>query len=401
MSIEIKMPQLGLTMTEGLITRWFKAEGDTVVKGDPLYEVETDKLTNVMESETDGVLLKIVAEEGAEIPVLGLLAVIGAAGEDVNIGAAATAAAEAPVAETEIHVQDTIAAAVPPAEGNRIKASPLAKKIAAAKGVELSSLTGSGPGGRIVRRDVESAQAAPIAAPVTVSAISGEEQPDVRRERMGAMRRSISKNMTHSWTTAPVVHYNRGADITNLAELKNSLSAGKRKISYTDILTKLVANVLMEYPSVNAGVDGDDILYHDYVNMGIAVALEDGLIVPVIRNAHAKGVGAISDEIRDLAARAKGGGLTLDEMSGGTFTISNLGMFGMESFTPIINQPESAILGVNTIVRAPVEVDGEIIMRPKMTLSLTADHRIIDGAVAAQFLQEVCALIENPWRMLL
>ena len=217
-----------------------------------------------------------------------------------------------------------------------------------------------------------------------------------RRERMTSMRRVIAKRMSQSWAIAPTVTFNRSADVTALGELKTSISTAGEKISYTDLLVKLTADALMAFPYVNASIDGDDILYHDFVNIGVAVALDNGLLVPVVKNAEKKGVSEISSEIRRLAEKARAGRLSLDEMTGGTFTITNLGMFGIESFSPIINQPESAILGVNTITKCPVELEGKIVMQPRITLSLTADHRVVDGAVAAAFLQRLCELIEAP-----
>lgn len=409
MAVQVKMPQLGLTMTAGTVARWLKAEGDPVTKGEVMFEVETDKITSEVESGTDGILRRIIAKKGDEVPVQGVVAIIGTADEEIVIDGEgepqmpvqAGKSGEHPASLNEIEPQA--------AQGDRLKASPFAKKLAAAKGVDLSSVRGSGPNGRIVRRDVDNAQIVPDARQASAlphmhdmhAAVIPVYSTGIRREKMNSMRRSINQNMKLSWDTAPAVHYNRSADVSALNEWKNSLSQNGRRISYTDILTKITAAALMEYPNLNCSVDGDDIIYHDYVNMGIAVALEDGLVVPVIKNAEVKGIGAISKEIRDFSARAKEGKLTSDEMSGGTFTITNLGMFGMESFTPIINQPESAILGVNAIVKMPVDMEGEIVTRPKLTLSLTADHRVIDGAVAAKFLQRLCILIENPWQMLL
>ncbi len=235
-----------------------------------------------------------------------------------------------------------------------------------------------------------------MAAPLPVTG-----QP-IRRQRLSAMRRAIAKNMSLSWTTAPTVTFNRSADVGALASLKDELSRDGQKISYTDILCKLVTVALQAFPYVNSSIDGNDVIFHDYVNMGVAVALDDGLVVPVIRDTQVKGIAAISKEVKDLAARARSGELNPDELTGGTFTITNLGMFGMESFSPIINQPESAILGVNAITKVPVQKeDGSIAMQSRIGLSLTADHRTVDGAVAAQFLQKVCKMIENPWQMLM
>ena len=395
---EVRMPQLGLTMTEGIVTRWFKQEGDMVEKGELLYEVETDKLTNEIESDAGGVLRKIVAPEGSEIPVLGLLAYVGEKDEPVP-----KAQEEAPGASTQPAAAPKEEAAAPPpaagtSSGGRIKASPLAKKLAAQHGIDLSLIAGTGPGGRIVKQDVLAARQAPPAPKASVVQMPAG---GVRREKMSAMRRAISKNMSHSWSVAPVVHYHRSADATKMTALKNSLSQNGSKISYTDILAKIVAQALVKHPYLNATVEGDDLIFYDYVNLGIAVALDGGLVVPVIQNAHQKGISALSEEIKQLALQARNGSLQSDQMSGGTFTITNMGMYGMESFTPIINQPESAILGVGSIVKTAVEVDGTIVMQPRMHLSLTADHRVIDGAVAAEFMQSICAMIEDPVKMLL
>lgn len=402
---EIKMPQLGLTMTEGIVTRWHKAEGDSVRKGEPLFDVETDKLTNTIESEADGILRKIYVTEGSEVPVQTVLCVIGDLSE--AIAAPAPAPLSAPSPEAAAPEQTSVKPDAAEQTGEkRIRVSPLAKRIARERGIDLSAVKGTGPGGRILSRDLPESQSlqAPAApdVPATPAATEQTETQDgVRRVPMSAMRKAIAKNMLHSWVTAPVVHYTRSADATALAELKALLARDGRKISYTDILIKLVAGTLMEFPLLNASIDGTTILFHDYVHMGIAVALDDGLVVPVIRNAHEKGIAAISAEVRALAERARAGALSAAEMRGGTFTITNLGMFGIEHFTPIINQPESAILGVGAIRDVAERDNGEIVMKPKMPLSLTADHRIIDGAVAARFLQDVCDRIENPWRMLL
>ena len=333
MASEIKMPQLGLTMTEGVVAQWLKKEGDAVKAGDPLFIVETDKLSNEVTSETDGVLLKIVQPEGAEVAVQGVIAIIGAPGEKVDI--APSPAPSTPDAAPAAAAPTAAAASTPaPASGDRIKASPLAKKIAAEKGINLASVAGTGPGGRIVQKDVLAsgpAAAAPAAGAAMPAPLAQTGQP-VRRQRLSAMRRAIARNMAASWSASPMVTYTRSADVSALGKLKNTLSGDNRKISYTDILCKLVTNVLMDYPYMNSSIDGDDVVFHDYVNMGVAVALEDGLVVPVIRDAQAKGIAAISAEVKDKAARARTGELTPDELSGGTFTITNLGMFGIEQF---------------------------------------------------------------------
>lgn len=400
--MEIRMPQLGLTMTEGTVTRWLKAEGESVAKGEILYEVETDKLTNEVPSDIDGVVRKIVAPEGSEIPVQGLLAFVGDADEpvpDIEAGAPSAPAGETS-AVPEAKSETPVAATVP---GGRIHASGLAKKIAREKGVDLAQVRGTGPGGRIIAADVEAAEAAPATAaaqPAPVTSVAGGH---TRTEQMSGMRKAISRNMLASWTSIPVVHYNLTADTTTVAELKAKiLDRDGVKVTYTDILAKLLAKALIDFPELNSSVDGETITYHEYVNLGIAVALPDGLVVPVIQNAHLKGITEIASESKELAARARSGGLSQLDMEGGTFTISNIGMYGIDTFTPIVNGTEAAILGVGTITKTPIVTsDDEIIIRPMMSLSLTADHRVADGAVAAAFLGRLKAYIEDPMRTLL
>ena len=396
MAIEIKMPQLGLTMTEGVVARWFKTEGDSAAKGELLCEVETDKLTNEVQSEADGILLKIIAPAGTVVPVRHLLAIIGQAGEQVSL---VSGTASSPNGASVFNPQPTRLA---PSAGARVKASPLAKKIAAAKGIDLSALVGSGPGGRIVRRDVERAPADWRPALTIAPADAPAAPSGTRRERMSGMRRAISKNMKLSWETSPAVHYNMNAEVAKLAELKALLAENGIKATYTDLLAKIVCVALAEFPLLNASAEGEDIIYHDYINLGIAVALDEGLVVPVVRDAQRMGVAAISERIKDLSDRARQNTLASNELSGGTFTITNLGMFGVDSFTPLINQPECAILGVNAIKKVPREAgDGSVVFRPVITLSLTADHRLVDGAVAAKFLRRVCDMVENPWKMII
>jgi pyruvate dehydrogenase E2 component (dihydrolipoamide acetyltransferase) len=276
-----------------------------------------------------------------------------------------------------------------------VKTTPLAARVAADLGVDLASV---GKDGRIFKADVLAALAPPTVPAVQVSSAAAAR---VRRVPMSAMRQTIARRMSASWSVAPMVHYDLRADVTALAELKKNLCAGGKKISYTDILVKVAARALKEHPLVNASVEGNEIILHDYVNIGVAVALPNGLIVPVIKGAEAKGIGGISEELKALAEKALQGRLAEEEFSGGTFTLSNLGMYGVESFTPIINQPESAILGVNAIVKTAVELEGQIVMRPLMNLSLTADHRLVDGAEGARFIALVRDLIESPWQMLL
>ncbi len=430
----VVMPKLGLTMTEGLVSRWLKAEGDAVKEGEPLFEVETDKLTNTIEATASGTLLKILAKEGDTLPCLAGVAVIGKPNEDISElvpGAAPKAEAPAPAAAP---------AAPAKAPGGRVVASPAAKKLAKELGLDIALVPGTGPGGRITEEDVKKFKAAPPPPPeppkpapepgpkasplaakaaaelgmdlkdvphkggrilaadilAAVSAPAAEEGPREEVKRMNGMRKAIARNMQNSHMTSPTVTFNLGCDVTELARLRARLKADDIKVSYTDILVKLVAVALREFPLLNCSVDGDNIIYKNYVNMGVAVALDNGLVVPNVRDADKKGLREISAEVKELANLARTGGLPMDRLSGGTFTITNLGMYGIESFSPIINQPEVAILGVNTIVEKPVVIDGEICVRPILNLSLTADHRVVDGSVAAQFLQRVKKLIECP-----
>lgn len=441
MATLVTMPKLGLIMTEGLVLKWYKNEGESIEKGETLLEVSTDKITNQVEAPAAGIVRKILAEVGISVPVSAPLAIIAAADEDISgmledIGAAApvrgdsSGQADSPAAvqlQGSPGANESIRAAV--------KASPAAKKLARDKGVDLVEVTGTGPGGRIVERDVaafieassKGVKASPVAArmasdmgvdlgsidkdtrimkeDVLKAAASGAVSEGGSRIMPSAMRRVISERMTASWHTAPMVTLNLKADVTRLkqlrAELNEQCAAQGAKLSYNDILIKICAKALMEFPMVNASFDGQGILLHGDANVGLAVALEDGLIVPNVKAAQKKTLFEIALETDALIDKAKGGRLTAEDVSGGTFTITNLGMFGIETFTPIINQPESAILGVNAMEDRPVVADGRVEVRPIMYLSLTIDHRLIDGADGARFLARVKELIENPSLLLL
>ena len=435
----IVMPKLGLTMTEGTVSKWLKHEGDAVKEGEPLFEVETDKLTNTIEASASGTLLKIAVAEGGTAKCLDPVAVIGEAGEDVSalIGVipAAGAAAPAPAAAA------AAPAAPARAPGERVLASPAAKKLAKELGIDIALVPGTGPKGRITEEDVknykpaEAAPAAPaapeepkvkasplaakvaadigldlkdvpahgrvLAADILAAVQKGGSAPAEAGPReeavpMNGMRKAIARNMLNSHMTSPTVTFNLGIDMTELKRLREQLKVEEIKVSYTDILVKVVARALTEFPLLNCSVEDNKIIYKHYVNMGVAVALDNGLVVPNVRDADKKSLTEISAEVKELATLARKGGLPMDRLTGGTFTITNLGMYGIESFTPIINQPEVAILGVNTMEDKVVVVDGEICVRPIMNLSLTADHRVIDGSVAAQFLQRVKKLMEKP-----
>ena len=439
----VVMPKLGLTMTEGTVSKWLKKVGDAVSEGEPLFEVETDKLTNTIEASASGVLRHLFVEEGVTVPVLEKVAVIAAADEDIAglLGGAApapaAAAAPAPAA----------APAASPAEkkaGGRVIASPAAKKLAKEKGIDLTLVTGTGPNGRITEDDVKNytpapaapaapaaeevpkVKASPLAAAVAAdlgldlekigakdrvlaedilrylesTREKAEEAPKEELVPMNGMRKAIAKNMLNSHMTSPTVTANLSVDMSAMKAYREQLKAKEIKVSYTDLLVKFVAKALTEYPLLTCSVEDNKIRYKHYVNMGVAVALDNGLVVPNVTDADKKSLTEISAEIKELAKLAREGGLPMEKLRGGTFTITNLGMYGIESFTPIINQPEVAILGVTTMEDRAVVRGGEIVIRPMMTLSLTFDHRVVDGSVAAEFLQRVKNLLENPALML-
>ena len=439
----VVMPKLGLTMTEGTVSKWLKKVGDAVSEGEPLFEVETDKLTNTIEASASGVLRHLFVEEGVTVPVLEKVAVIAAADEDIAglLGGAAPAPAAAAAPAT------AAAPAASPAEkkaGGRVIASPAAKKLAKEKGIDLTLVTGTGPNGRITEDDVKNytpapaapaapaaeevpkVKASPLAAAVAAdlgldlekigakdrvlaedilrylesTREKAEEAPKEELVPMNGMRKAIAKNMLNSHMTSPTVTANLSVDMSAMKAYREQLKAKEIKVSYTDLLVKFVAKALTEYPLLNCSVEDNKIRYKHYVNMGVAVALDNGLVVPNVTDADKKSLTEISAEIKELAKLAREGGLPMEKLRGGTFTITNLGMYGIESFTPIINQPEVAILGVTTMEDRAVVRGGEIVIRPMMTLSLTFDHRVVDGSVAAEFLQRVKNLLENPALML-
>lgn len=408
MAFEVKMPQLGLTMEEGTVTRWVKQEGDAVKAGDVILEITTDKLTSEVESEHDGVLLKIVAQEGEDIPVKGLLAYIGEAGEQV--GDAPTAAAkEEPAAPAPAPVPTAPAA---PAAGGRVRISPLAKKTAAKLGVDYTTVAGSGPLGRIVQKDIlaaaEAAKATPAPAPAAEAA---PQKPAAALElmegdevvKLAGMRKVVSERMAKSAREIPTVTQNVRIDVTDLMafrkKINNELGV---KYSLNDYVLKATAKALKKNKHILVSLDGDQIIKRAHVNIGMAVALDDGLIVPVIKDADKMSLGEISEAAKDLAERARTNKLGMDEYKGSTFSISNLGMFGVETFDPIINQPDAGILGVCAVQDELVMDDaGNITKRQFMRISFTYDHRLIDGATAAKFELAIRDLMEHPMQILL
>lgn len=396
MATQVKMPKLGLSMKEGTVGKWLKNEGAAVKKGDALLEIMTDKITNIIEAPADGMLLKIVAEKKARLPIGALLGVLGEAGEDIG---ALLAEAGAPAAAASGASIAGLAAPAPvggglPARGD-IKISPAARKLAQENNVDITRVTGTGPEGRITREDIEAAIANPPAPadPREVLEVIPYE----------GMRQVIGENMSRSWAVAPKVTLMASVDMTALLALRATINADlreTRKVSVTDLLVKAVARSLVKYPRVNVMLSGDAIKVFKEVNIGVAIAISGGLVVPVVKNADKKSLEEVSAEVKDFAKRARRNKLDPAEMSGGTFTITNLGGYGsVDYFTPIINQPESAILGVGRTVKMPAVVNDELAIRPMMGLSLAFDHRIIDGAPAAEYLAVLMKLIEQPHKI--
>ena len=417
MADEVKLPRLGQGMESGTIVKWLKAEGDQVEKGEPLYELDTDKVTQEVEAEASGVLLKITVPEG-EADVGTTIAVIGEQGEDVSAVKAGTAQPVAEAAQEEgspgpagepergreATAAEQVAEARQPAQGNgagaRIKASPLARRIARERGIELGSLKGTGPEGRVVAEDVERAAASPApATPTTTLAPTGE----VERVPLTSLRRTIARRLTEAWQ-APAFQIAMSADMTRTQSLHTLLAEqtkeGEPRPTVTDILTKACADALMRHRAVNALWAEDAIELHPSANVGIAVAIEAGLVVPVIHQAERLTIAELAAARADIVARARANQLRQDDLDGGTFTISNLGMFGVEQFVAVLNPPQAAILAVGAIERKAVPTEAGFEARPLMTLTLTCDHRSLDGATAADFLRTVKAFLEEPGLML-
>ena len=423
MATRIDMPQLGLTMETGTILQWLKAVGDTVEKGQPVVLIQTDKVEYEVESPAAGTLLKVVAQEGAELPVGSLMAVIGEAGEDVSslLGAAPAAPAAAASGQSrepraESHEPraesrdggvahpaaqpEPRAASVPVrAPGERVKISPVAKKLAQEHGIDVATLSGTGPEGRIVREDVERAIAAESREPRAAS----REKAGVIPESipLTGVRKVIFDRMGQSWREAARVTLFADADMTEMTRLREAKGAEWErrfgiKVSYSDLIHMAVARALREEPRINCRLDGQAVRVRKEVNLSVAVDLGEGLVVVVIKDADRKSLGDLAKAARDLAERARAGKLSPDDMADGTFTVTNLGGLGVEAFTPIINLPQAGILGIGKIMEKPVVLGGGIHIRSMLTLSLVFDHRLLDGAPAAKFLAKVKALLEQP-----
>ena len=415
MASKITMPKLSDTMTEGVLLKWLKKEGDVVEAGDIIAEAESDKATMELEAFDAGVLKKILVPEGGKVPVGGTIAIIADEDEDISDLLQKESQAKDQVAGEE-KAPVTEATSVPESiratpivdrttpdellttDSVRIKASPLARKMAAERNIDLRKVAGSGTGGRIIKRDILeyetrmqqriAEQPIPAAEPV----VSGKEIP------LSGMRAAIARRMTESKTTVPHFYLVMEIDMKNAIEFRNSLNKLQSdiKISFNDLILKAVAQALQKHPQVNGSFAGDKIVYHDHVDLGVAVALDDGLIMPVIRNCESKSIGQIAREVRELVTRAKERKLKPEEYSNSTFSISNLGMYGIEEFSAIINPPEAAILAVGAIVQKPVVHEGEIVVGHRMKVTLSCDHRIVDGAIGSLFLREFKKLMENP-----
>jgi pyruvate dehydrogenase E2 component (dihydrolipoamide acetyltransferase) len=407
MPTDLKLPRLGQGMESGVIVRWLKSEGDAVKKGEPLYELDTDKVTQEVEAEVDGRLVQIVVPEG-EIEVGATVAVIESDGAAEPADAASaresveTGVPEEPepVVEVKSPSEGPAGTSSPrPPEGRaqaaRVKASPLARRIARERGVELESLQGTGPEGRILAEDVERAAAAgpPSPAPVAMP------QAEVEVVQLSSVRKTIARRLTEAWT-APVFQLGISADMSEALALREKLverlAEGDVKPTVNDVLVKLSAVALMRHAPVNATFSGEEIQRHPNAHVGIAVAAPQGLVVPVIRGAERLTVQEIARVRADLVGRARDNKLKLPDLEGGTFTISNLGMFGVETFTAVLNPPQVAILAVGAVKDEAVVTDGELGVAPIVRLTLTCDHRAIDGADGAEFLQTLVALIEQP-----
>ena len=397
MATEVILPRLGQGMESGTIVRWLKSEGEPVEKGEPLFELDTDKVTQEVEAESAGVLLKIAVAEG-EVPVGQTVAFIGSEGEDVpEVAAAAPTEEDAKPSEPEpAPAQEAPQQAEIAAGNGRIKASPLARRMARERGLELAGIRGTGPDGRIVAEDVERAEAGGPTAPPSVTptpAPTGE----VERIPLSNIRKTIARRLTEAWQI-PVFQLQASADMTRV----NALVARLRerdpdvRITVTDVLTKVCAQALMRHREVNAEFTEDAILLHPSANVGLAVAAPQGLVVPVIRSAERLSLTEIAGVRADLVGRAREAKLRADDLEGGTFTISNLGMYAVERFTAVLNPPQAAIVAVGATEERVVPVDGETVVRPMVTLTCTFDHRAVDGAPAAAFLQTLKESLEDP-----
>lgn len=421
MPINIEMPKLSDTMTEGTVVSWKKAEGDTVVMGDIIAEIETDKATMEMEAFDDGTIAKILVAEGAKAPVGELLAILAEEDESVedaiasagSSASATPAAAATPAGDSSAPSAAAAPVAVTTADGSRIKASPLAKKLAAEKGVDIATVSGTGAGGRITKADVLSAAANPAPkaaassapAPAPMKAITPVASADDQKLPLSSMRKIIADRLLLSKVTIPHFYLHVECDAAALMSLRKQINSQAEvthgnKYTVNDFIMKAVINACMAVPEVNASYAEDHIVQFANVGVSVAIAVEDGLVTPVVKAAQTKSLLQISKEVKDMAGRARDKKLRPDEFDGGTITVSNLGSYGIDSFDAIVNPPQAAIISVGGIFDKPVVKNGEIVPGKVMNLGLSCDHRVVDGAVAATYLNQVKKLIENPALML-
>lgn len=378
------IPKLGLTMTTGQVAGWLKQEGEAVKAGEPLFELMTDKITTEVESPADGYLLKILLPAGTEAGVLAPACVVGAQGENYEIPAVSPDQPEARQ-EEDRSLQGGAASDAAGKEGIRI--SPLARRLAEENGIDLAVLRGTGPDGRIVKEDV-------LAAVAMRSGNSPQTAAD-KRMPLAGIRRIIAERLSRSKREIPHTYFKIAVEAGKLKACRDGMSSG-RKPSYNDLLIKAAAQALSELPAMNVSVDGQEIVQHGEIHIGLAMSIGDGLVVPVVKNAGRKTLAEITAETALLIEKARSGRLAQDDVSGGTFTVSNLGMYGLDEFTAVINPPESAILAAGAVLERPWVKEGRLVVAPVMQLTLSVDHRVIDGALAAQFLARMKQILEEP-----
>ncbi len=430
MPIEITMPKLSDTMTDGTLVKWLKKENAKIKPGDVIAEVETDKATQELEAFEPGTVARIVAKEGEKIPVGGLIVVLAKPEEDVaavakaaggKSSSSAAAAPQAPAAATPAATPAPVPAPAaapapapapaPSADASRpVRSSPLARKIAADKGIDIQSLQGTGPDGRIIKRDVlaaGTASARPATSAAAKSALPAAPAPvaaklEARTIPLNNMRQTIARRLLQAKQTVPHFYVSIDVVMDALLELRKAANEqlAPTKLTVTDFIARAVASSVAQVPAVNASFTETAIIQHGSVNLGIAVAIEDGLVVPVIRDAQNKGIRQMSEEIKQLAQLARSRKLKADQMTGSTITISNLGMYGIREFQAIINPPEAAILAIGGTEARPIVKNGQVVPAQVMTISLSADHRVIDGALGAEFLSKLKTVLENPLAML-
>lgn len=417
MSFEVTMPQMGADMTEGTIVKWLKSVGDNVTRGEMIAEIETDKANVELEAFESGTLLKVIAEEGEVVPVGEVIAVLGAPNEatpdidrkppavtparreiEPEVKAASHAPAAAPAETTVSAVAEQPHAGGAPEDG-RIRISPVARKIAGDAGFDYSNLQGTGPDGRILRRDVEAAIAKVPAAPSAVPAPRPAAAASATPAGLSKMRQAIARRMAQSKASAPHYYLTLDIDMTAALEFRAQINANatdEQRVSINDLIVKACAIALERRPKFNAEFAESGLQMHDRINVCIGIALEDGLIAPAIMDCQAKSLGRIAIETKDLVNRAKAGRLRADEYSDGTFTITNLGAYGVETLIGIINPPQAAILGVGSVMAKPIVKDNAVVIRQVMKVALSADHRVTDGAEGAGFIKEIQSLLEAP-----